>query len=112
MLGALFILQTGAAVAAARAADAPSQAPPTIELHARVHADRIRIERRGESHLTVTADPLLERAVDARSSKPLPNAQTVKNVDVNLDVHVTVDPNGGPPAVTAQLSSTPGEHQP
>lgn len=112
MLGALFILQAGAASVLAAPQPAPVPTLPTIELRARVHADSLRVERQGEARLTVTADPLLDKAIDVERSKPVPNAVTVKNVDVNLDVFVTVDPAGGPPAVTARVSSDQGEPQP
>ena len=112
MLGALFILQAGAASVLAAPQPAPVPTLPTIELRARVRADSLRVEQQGEARLTVTADPLLDKAIEVQRSKPVPNAVTVKNVDVNLEVFVTVDPAGGPPAVTARVSSDPGEPQP
>ena len=113
MLGALVILQAGAAAAANLAvAPPPSATLPTIELRARIRADRLRIEQEGEAQLTVEADPLLAKAIDVRRSKPVPNAVTVRDVEVTLDATVTLDPNGGPPAVTARVSSDPGEPQP
>ena len=113
MPGALLILQVGAAsVLAAPSTSPPAATLPTIELRARVHADSLRVEQQGEARLTVAADPLLAKAIDVERSKPVPNAVTVKNVDVNLDVFVTIDPAGGPPAVTARVSSDQGEPQP
>lgn len=85
--------------------------PPTIQLHARIRADSIRVERQGEAHLTVAADPVLAQAVDVRRSKPVPNGQTVKNVVIDLDARATVDPDGGPPAVSIR-AATPGEPSP
>jgi hypothetical protein len=113
MLGALFILQAGAAAVAN-----PAVAPPplatlsTIELRARIQADRLRVEQEGEAFLTVEADPLLAKAIDVRRSQPVPNAVTVRNVEVQLDATVTVDPAGGPAIVNARVSSDPGEPQP
>ena len=114
MLGALFILQAGAAtvLAGPPSAEPPAATLPTIELRARVHADSLRVEQQGEARLTVAADPLLAKAIEVERSKPVPNAVTVKNVDVLLDVFVTIDPAGGQPAVTARVSSYPGEPQP
>ena len=113
MLGALLILQAGAAsVLAAPPSAPPATTLPTIELRARVHADGLRVEQQGEARLTVTADPLLAKAIEVERSKPVPNAVTVRDVDVQLDVFVTVDPAGGRPAVTARVSSYPGEPQP
>jgi hypothetical protein len=112
MPGALLILQAGAAAVLAPPATPPASSLPTIEFRARVHADSLRVERRGDAHLTVTADPLLAKAIDVRPSKPVPNGVTVRDVDVQLDVFVTVDPSGGQPAATASLSSSTGEPQP
>ena len=113
MLGALLILQAGAAAAANPAvAPPPSATLPTIELRARIRADSIRVEQEGEAHLTVDADPLLAKAIDVQRSKQMPNAVTVRDVEVRLDATVTVDPDGGPAIVNARLSSDPGEPQP
>ena len=111
MPGALFILQAGAASVLAPQ-PTPASTLPTIELRARVHADSLRVEQQGEARLTVAADPLLDKAIEVQRSKPVPNAVTVKDVDVNLDVFVTIDPAGDPPSVTARVSSDPGEPQP
>lgn len=111
MPGALLILQAGAAVALALAPPAGDAVPPTIQLHARVHADRIKVERDGDAHLTVYADPVLAQAIHVDRSRPVPNGATVKNVDVVLDARVTVDPNGGPLAASATATTT-GEPQP
>jgi hypothetical protein len=109
MPGALLILQAGAAAALAQpSADA---GPPTIELHARVHADRIKLEREGDAKLTVYADPILAQAISVDRSKPVPNGATVRNVEVVLDAQVTVDPNGGPARASATATAT-GEPQP
>ena len=113
MLGALIILQAGAAVVANPAvAPPPAATLPTIELRAHVRADRLRVEREGEARLTVEADPLLAKAIDVRRSKPVPNAVTVRDVEVTLDATATIDPDGGPAAVAARVSSDPGEPQP
>jgi hypothetical protein len=55
---------------------------------------------------------LLAKAFDVRRSQPVPNAVTVRNVEVQLDATVTVDPAGGPAIVNARVSSDPGEPQP
>jgi hypothetical protein len=114
MPGALFILQAGAAsvLGSPPSAQPPVSTLPTIELRARVRADRLRIEREGEARLTVEADPLLAKAIDVRRSKPVPNAVTVRDVEVTLDATATIDPDGGPAAVAARVSSDPGEPQP
>jgi hypothetical protein len=112
-LGALLILQAGAVAAAGQAPTAPaSDAPPTIELRARIHADSLRVERQGDATLSVAAQPLLAKDIAVTRSKPVANGATVRDVDVQLDVFVTVDPDGGPPAVAASLSSAPGEPKP
>jgi hypothetical protein len=111
MSGALFILQAGAA--AALATPAADAGPPTIQLHARVQADRIKVEREGEASLTVYADPVLAKAIHVDRSKPVPNGATVKNVEVVLDAQATIDPNGGPVTATATATATAtGEPQP
>jgi len=109
MPAALLILQAGAA--AAMAPPASDVGPPTIQIHARVHADRIKVERQGEARLTVHADPILAQAIAVDRSKPVPNGATVRNVDVVLDAQVAVDPNGGPLTASATAKTT-GEPQP
>ena len=104
MPGALLILQAGAA--AVLAPGQPSATAPTIEIRARVRADRIRVEREGEASLSVHAEPLLDRRIEVDRSKPVPGATTVRNVEVTLDAAVTVDPNGGPATVSAQAKTT------
>jgi len=109
---ALLILQAGtAAVMASPAPPALDLGPPTIELQARVHADSIRVERQGDAHLRVYADPVLAKAINVQRSKPIPNGATVRNVEVVLDANVAVDPNGGPASASIQ-ATTPGELQP
>lgn len=111
MPGALLILQAGAAAVMVPSAT-PESASPTIQLRARVQADSLRIERRGEARLTVTADPLLARAIDVRPSKPVPNGVAVRDVDVQIDIFATIDPSGARPSVDASVSSSTGEPQP
>ena len=111
MSGALFILQAGAAAALAQPAPTADAGPPTIQLHARVHADRIKVDRQGDAHLTLYADPLLAKAITDDRSKPVPHGATVRNVEVVLDAQVTVDPNGGPARAFATATAT-GEPQP
>ena len=109
--GALFILQAGAAAALAQPAPTADAGPPTIQLHARVHADRIKLEREGEARLTVYADPILAKAITVDRSKPVPNGATVSNVEVVLDAVATIDPNGGPARASATATTT-GEPSP
>jgi hypothetical protein len=113
MPGALLILQAGAAAAMAQPAAPPSTeaGSPTIQLHARVRADRIKVEREGEAKLTVHADPILAKAINVDRSRPVPNGGTVRNVEIVLDAQVTVDPNGGPLTASATAETT-GEPQP
>ena len=63
---------------------------PDIELHARVSAKSIRVERQGRAEVTVHAEPLLDKTTVIAPSKPIPNGATVSNVTVSLDAAVTL----------------------
>ena len=75
-------------------AAAPAQAPD-IELDVRVHANDVRIERRGTTSLTVSGGP----GSDVRVDKPAANGrQRLRNVDVRVRAEARVaDPRQNPP---------------
>lgn len=109
MLGALLILQAGTAAVLAPAPAQASATAPTIEIRARVRADSIRVEREGEASLTVHAQPLLAQKIEVDRSRPVPNATTVRNVEIVLGAAVTIDPAGRPATVSADAETTTGE---
>ncbi|WP_423141258.1 hypothetical protein ACOYW6_10480 [Parablastomonas sp. CN1-191] len=80
---------------------------PDIELHARVSAKSLRVERQGRAEVTVHAEPLLDKTTLITPSKLVPNGTTVSNVTVSLDAAVTLaDPSQ--PALVTQTPSTGG----
>jgi hypothetical protein len=82
MLTALLLLQAAAA-----------QPPADIELRIDAHIDRVRIERRGEARLEVSAGPDAGSVV--RVETPQANGRrTLRNVDVRIDAEARIaDPN-------------------
>ena len=87
---------------------AAASAPlPDIELHARVTAKSIRVERQGRAEVTVHAEPLFGKTAVIAPSKPIPNGATVNNVTIALDAAATLaDPTQ--PALVAQTAITGG----
>jgi hypothetical protein len=82
MLTALILLQAAAA-----------QPAPDIQLRIDAHIDRVRIERRGEARLEVTAGPDAGSVV--RVEAPQANGRrTLRNVDVHIEAEARIaDPN-------------------
>ena len=103
MAGPCLILLTGAAALLPPAA--PEVVQPTIELHTRVHADSLRIETQGNACLTVEANPLLVKETLITRSKPVPSGQSVRDVDIQVDLSVTVDPKAEPVAANPDILS-------
>jgi hypothetical protein len=67
---------------------------PDIQLHAEVRAKSVAIERKGETKLTVNADPLAAQNVTVVA--PRDGSTRLTNVKVTVDASVTIaDPAAG-----------------
>ena len=75
---------------------AAAQPPPDIELRIDVHADRVRIERRGEASLEVRAGP--DAGSEVRVEAPAANGRrTLRNVDIRVRAEARIaDPELNP----------------
>jgi hypothetical protein len=69
---------------------------PDIQLHAEVRAKSVVIERKGETTLTVNADPLAEQNVTVVA--PRNGATSLRNVTVTVDAKAVIADPAAPPA--------------
>lgn len=73
---------------------------PDIQLHAEVRAKRVTIERKGETKLTVTADPLADQNITIVA--PRDGKTSLTNVTVTVDARASIADPAAPPAPTTK----------
>ncbi|MEA3015996.1 MAG: hypothetical protein QOI38_718 [Sphingomonadales bacterium] len=83
---------------------AAAQPAPDIQLRVDVHADRVRIERRGEASLEVSGGEGSVVRVDAPEAN---GRRTLRNVDVRIEADARIgDPQDPPAAQNAEPAET------
>jgi hypothetical protein len=86
-----------------QAAAAPQ---PDIELKAVVNARSVRIEKKGEAELTVSASPDAGSVVHVEAPDA-DGARTLRNVNVTVDAEARIGDPAGETPVAAQKKETP-----
>lgn len=81
-----------------------TQAPPDLQLDARVQARSVTIEKKGDARLTVTTSPDGGNIVDVQAPKAN-GRKTLRNVEVNVHAEGRI----GDPAQASQNNPEPPE---
>ncbi|HYG29619.1 MAG TPA: hypothetical protein VD887_05320 [Allosphingosinicella sp.] len=82
-----------------------AQTAPDIQLRIDVHADRVRIERRGEASLEVSGGEGSAVRIEAPDAE---GRRTLRNVDVRIEAEARLaDPRAAPAAQNAEAPETP-----
>ena len=108
------------ALAQAPAGPAPTPAsdralPPTLSITAHIEAKSIRIQQKGDSQVSVWADPggKGEWKFDRHGvPDPIPLGKTFNNVAFDLDAHATIDDRGVSVGAEAGPADAPPEAPP